>query len=129
MSFFKNLFSGKPSEVNKPAQPATTQTREGVREKHFYKEYYDQMMTENVALHQQNLSLYEKLLNERGPNYDGHQTLEFQLADNLIVQLTIGYSRGDSVASLQSKYNEAVNYFIKSWNESVVYNDVLQFLS
>ncbi|WP_375446733.1 PoNe immunity protein domain-containing protein [uncultured Fibrella sp.] len=132
MSFLKNLFGGKsPAPSQTPvAQAALVQTRTGVRERYFYKEYYDKVLADSTAFDQETKKQYDQLIAERGPEYNGYKIIEFQLSDGLLIQLTTAYSRGDSVQSLIPLYEKAVYHFVKSWDsDDFIYNQVLRIIS
>ncbi|MBO0935657.1 DUF1911 domain-containing protein [Fibrella sp. HMF5335] len=125
----KMNFFNKSSSPIEPAKQSATQTRLGVREPYFYKEYYDEVMIKLILFTENIEKQYRQLIAERGPEFDGFKTSEFMLADDRIIKLTIAYSRGDEISSLIPVYNQAVNHFIKSWQADYIYNHVLRIIS
>lgn len=72
---------------------------------------------------------YNALKTKKGEGYPGHQTIEFMISDNLLLQIKAKYTRGDSVPELKPLFLDALHYFILSWDDSVAYTDVLVYVS
>ena len=84
-----------------------------MRTQHKNTAYFDQLLMEIQRKAAQIKDLHEALLAGRDLIVPGY---ELQISTNLILQLTIRYTRGDALADIAGLYPEIAERFIKSWN-------------
>ena len=91
--------------------------------------YFTEKLSEMTEDYPPLLQTYAKLKQQKGEGYPGHETVEFMLSDNLLMQIRARYSRGDSIQELKPLLTDALHYFLLAWDDATAYTDVLSYAS